>query len=87
MNLRKKVSAIINQDYFFSVISKVLGVFLAIIYSAFYNRYLGTVLKGDAAIISNYISLISSFTALGRSGPSFSRFCRMGLNVGLTCSS
>ena len=65
MNLKKKVSAIINQDYFFSVISKVFGVFLALVYSAFYNRYLGTVLKGDAAIISNYISLISSFTALG----------------------
>uniref|UniRef100_A0A0D3BHQ8 Uncharacterized protein n=1 Tax=Brassica oleracea var. oleracea TaxID=109376 RepID=A0A0D3BHQ8_BRAOL len=29
----------------------------------------------------------SSFTALDRSGPSFRRFCRMGLNVGSTCSS
>lgn len=65
MSFKGKVSTIINQDYFFSVISKVIGVFLAIVYSAFYNRYLGTVLKGDAAIISNYISLISSFTALG----------------------
>ena len=61
----KALKSLVNQDYLFSVFSKMVGVALAVIYSAFYNRYLGTVLKGDAAIISNYISLISSFTAMG----------------------
>ncbi len=65
MKLKNKVIAVLNQDYFYSVISKLVGVLLALVYSAFYTRYLGAALKGDAAIISNYISLISSFTALG----------------------
>ncbi len=65
MNIRKSLSALFHQDYLFSVFSKITGVFIAVVYSAFYNRYLGTYLKGDAAIISNYISLISAFMALG----------------------
>ena len=65
MRITKLLKSLFNQDYFFSVFSKLVGVALAIVYSAFYNRYLGAVLKGDAAIISNYISLISSFTAMG----------------------
>lgn len=62
---RKIVKSLFAQDYLFSVFSKITGVAIAIVYSAFYNRYLGAVLKGEAAIISNYISLISSFTAFG----------------------
>lgn len=65
MKPAKALKSLFDQDYFFSVFSKMVGVALAIIYSAFYNRYLGAVLKGEAAIISNYISLISSFTAMG----------------------
>ena len=65
MNIKKTVLALSKQDYLFSVFSKIVGVLLALIYSAFYSRYLGAFLKGDAAIISNYISLFSSFTALG----------------------
>lgn len=60
-----KKTAPSKQDYFFSVLYKIAGVVLALIYSVFYSRYLGTILKGNAAIISNYISLISAFTALG----------------------
>ena len=55
----------LNKTTFFSVFYKIAGVVLALIYSVFYSRYLGTILKGNAAIISNYISLISAFTALG----------------------
>ena len=56
---------LINDDYIFSVISKISGVFLAVIYSVFYNRYLGASLKGEAAIISNYLSIISAFACVG----------------------
>lgn len=65
MKPSKLIKAVLNQDYVFSVFSKVLGVVFAVVYSAFYNRYLGAILKGDAAIIANYISLFSSFTAMG----------------------
>ena len=61
----QRIKKIFNSDYFISVFSKMIGVLLAIIHSAFYSRYLGVVLKGEAAIISNYVSIISSFAALG----------------------
>lgn len=59
------IRKIVNSDYIFSVISKMLGVVIAVVYSVFYNRYLGASLKGEAAIISNYVSLISSLACLG----------------------
>lgn len=65
MKIKKTILALVNQDYFFSVFSKMVGVVIAVIYSAFYTRYLGAMLKGDAAIISNYISLFSAFAAFG----------------------
>lgn len=65
MKLKKLILNFINQEYLFSIFSKLVGVALAVVYSVIYNRYLGAALKGEAAIISNYISLISSFTCLG----------------------
>lgn len=53
------------DDYVFSVVAKISGVFIALVYSAFYNRYLGASLKGEAAIVSNYLSLISAFACVG----------------------
>lgn len=58
-------SFVINQDYVFSVFSKFLGVFIAVIYSIVFNRYLGASLKGEAAVISNYASIISAVLCLG----------------------
>lgn len=65
MAIKKLIGSVINQPYLFSVISKIVGVVLTIIYGAFYNRYLGPSLKGEAAIIGNYISIISSFACIG----------------------
>lgn len=65
MNLVKLVKNIVDQDYLFSIISRVFGIGIAMVYSVFFNRYLGIELKGDAAIISNYIGLISPFVCLG----------------------
>lgn len=65
MKFKRIINNFINQEYLFSVFSKLVGVALAIVYSVIYNRYLGATLKGDAAIISNYIALISSFSCLG----------------------
>ena len=62
---KRLIKNLVNQEYLFSVFSKLTGVALAMVYSVIYNRYLGASLKGEAAIISNYISLISSFTCLG----------------------
>ena len=60
-----KIKSFVQNEYAFSFFSKIVGVVIAMLYSILYNRYLGAVLKGDAAIISNYISIISSFTCFG----------------------
>jgi len=57
--------SIVHQDYLFSILSKFTGVFIALLYSVVYNRYLGAALKGEAAIIANYSSLMSSIVCFG----------------------
>lgn len=61
----KLIKKIINQEYLFSIVSKFLGVFIALFYSVIFNRYLGATMKGEAAIIANYASMISSVVCLG----------------------
>ena len=63
--IKRFFSLIVNQDYIFSVVSKFAGVFIALVYSIIFTRYIGAELKGETAIISNYISLISSILCLG----------------------
>ena len=71
MSSRKKVSLIqviktlTNQDYAFGVIAKLLGVFLAVLLSVFYNRYLGVALRGEAAVLTNYAAIISIILCFG----------------------
>jgi O-antigen/teichoic acid export membrane protein len=54
-----------HNDYLFSVVSKGTGVFFGILFSVFFNRYLGTALRGEAAVISNYVSLVSVMLGIG----------------------
>ena len=61
----KKLKSFVQNEYAFSFFSKIVGIIIAMLYSVLYNRYLGAILKGDAAIIANYISIISSFTCFG----------------------
>lgn len=63
--IMRLVTRIVDNAYAFSVTTKMLGVVIAVIYSAIYNRYLGAELKGEAAIIGNYASLFSSILCLG----------------------
>lgn len=62
LRLLKKVY---YNDYLFAVLSKGTGVFFAIIFSVLFNRYLGTALRGEAAIITNYVSLTAVILGMG----------------------
>ena len=63
--IKKLFSYIVNQEYVFSVISRISGVFISIIYSIIFNRYLGAELRGEASVIANYISIISAVICIG----------------------
>lgn len=63
--LKKTLSNIINNDYSFSVIAKVIGVLFSLVLSVLTARYFGPELKGVLAIIANDVSLYSVFLGLG----------------------
>ena len=63
--LVKAIKRIIDNDYLFSIVSKVSGVILGVIYSSGYNRFLGAELRGDAAIINNYVGLVGVALGVG----------------------
>lgn len=54
-----------NNQYAFSVISKVLGVLIGFVYSIVYSRYFGANLRGELAVITNYIGLLYIFLCMG----------------------
>lgn len=61
----EKIKKIVDNEYAFSVIAKIVSVFSGIVYSVLFARYLGPELRGEAAIILNYSEMISLFLCLG----------------------
>ena len=61
-NLCKKI---VNNDYVYSVIAKVLGLFVAIVVSSLTARFFGTELKGVMSVVQNDVSLYAVFLGLG----------------------
>lgn len=62
LNILKRI---VNDDYLFSIVAKMSGVILGMVYSIGYNRFLGSELRGEAAIINNYVGLIGVFWGFG----------------------
>lgn len=63
--IKRGISKILNNDYIFSVVARVIGVFLGVILSIMTSRYFGPELKGVVSVISNDIILYASFLGLG----------------------
>ncbi len=61
----KKLKNIINNEYIFSVVAKVVGVVTGLIYTILYRRYFGTELTGEGAVILNQGTMISLILCLG----------------------
>lgn len=59
------IKKIIDNEYVFSVVAKVISVFSGIVYSVLFARYLGPELRGEAAVILNYSEMISLVLCLG----------------------
>lgn len=60
-----KFDTIINNEYVFSIITKVLVIISGFIYSVIFNRYLGAELKGEIAYILNFISVLVCILGVG----------------------
>jgi len=67
---------LVNNQYVFSIISKIVNIILSFINAVLINRYLGATLKGEYAYILNIVNIISLTLTLGL-GQAYSYFKRM----------
>ena len=65
MTCKKIASSIIKNEYLFSIGSKLSGVLIGLIYIILLNRYLGAALKGEYAVIINYLNIFAIVARLG----------------------
>ena len=63
--VRNTARNVVNNEYAYSVIAKVVGVFLGLLYSILYSRYLGAELRGEASVITNFSALGSLLLCVG----------------------
>ena len=59
------IKKIFNNEYMFSVVAKVSGIVLSLMYTVFFNRFLGTALRGEAAYINNVVMIFSVVLGFG----------------------
>lgn len=59
------IKSIINNEYMFSVIAKIWGVLAGLLFVILLNRYLGATLKGEYAVITNYLNIFTIILGLG----------------------
>lgn len=59
------IKRLTDNEYAYSVIAKVLGILVGLVYMILYSRYLGADLRGEAAVISNFATLASLGACLG----------------------
>ena len=62
---KKIVNSVIENEYLFSVGSKIFGVSIGLFYIILLNRYLGATLKGEYAVITNYLNIFSIIARVG----------------------
>lgn len=59
------IKNILKNDYAFSVISRGINVFFFVIYIVLFNRFFGVELRGESAVILNYITVVSTVLDFG----------------------
>ncbi|RKI99686.1 hypothetical protein D7X87_24580 [bacterium D16-54] len=62
---KKIANCIIGNEYLFSIGSKFSGVLIGLIYIILLNRYLGATLKGEYAVITNYLNIFAIVARFG----------------------
>lgn len=58
MSFKKTINKLTDNAYCFSILAKIIGIFVGLVHSILYSRYLGAELRGEASVILNYTGLI-----------------------------
>ncbi|SDJ86099.1 MATE family efflux transporter [Natronincola ferrireducens] len=61
----QKISKVLSNDYMFSIAAKIFVILSGVIYSSLFSRYFGPTLRGESAVIINFVSLASVFLGFG----------------------
>lgn len=61
----RNIKKIVKNPYMFSVISKVFGIIVALLFTIFQFRYLGAEIKGQVATVNSIVSVTSVFFGFG----------------------
>ncbi len=59
MNVKRIVRKLTDNDYVFTIFTKVMAVFIGLIASSYSNRFLGPQLKGELGRISSMLSIVA----------------------------
>lgn len=59
MNVKRIVRKLTDNDYVFTIFTKILAVFIGLIASSYSNRFLGPQLKGELGRISSMLSIVA----------------------------
>ena len=59
MRIKPLIRSVTNNDYIFTILTKLFSVFIGLIASSFSNRFLGAELKGQLGSISSLLSVVA----------------------------
>ena len=59
------IKRIVNNEYVYSVLAKVFGIALGLVYTILFSRYMGADLRGAASIVTNFSTLASLGLCIG----------------------
>lgn len=60
-----RIKEIVRNPYTFSIISKIFGVFVGLLFTIFQSRYLGAEIKGQVATVNSIVSITSIIFGFG----------------------
>ena len=66
MNVKRIIRRVTDNDYLFTIFTKILAVLIGLVASFYSNRFLGPQLKGELGRISSLLSIVA--VAAGRAG-------------------
>ena len=92
MNVKRIIRRVTDNDYLFTIFTKILAVLIGLVASFYSNRFLGPQLKGELGRISSLLSIVAGTANFGLYQPypyykRASRMCSTSSCASFCCNS
>ena len=93
MNVKRIIRRVTDNDYLFTIFTKILAVLIGLVASFYSNRFLGPQLKGELGRISSLLSIVAVTANFGLYQPypyyklRVSRMCSINFCASFCCNS